>query len=115
MSTYYYDLKDPWSRLDVDKSPECYVFTLWDSQMVRAGALTLEVEDGREAVFSFFRDEAAYQVSVDGRDSVLRELRKARTPTLLSEYGEVVTLDEIENKCYRRDSKIPTSALDTPA
>ena len=115
MSTYYYDLKNPWSRLDVDKSPERYVITLWDSRMVRAGALTLTVEDGREAIYNFFRDEAAYQISVDGRGPVLRELRKARTPTLLSEYGEVVTLDEIENECYRRDTEIPTLVLDAPA
>ena len=115
MSTYYHDLKNSWSRLDVDKSPERYVITLWDSQMVRAGALTLTVEDDREAIFIFFREEPAYQISVDGRGPVLREFRKVSTPTLLGEYGEIVTLDEIENECYRRDSEIPTSVLNTPA
>ena len=115
MSTYYYDLKHPWSRIEVDESRERYVIRLWDSQMVQAGVLTLAVEDGREAIYNFFRDEAAYQTYVGGRGAVLRELRKARTPTLLSEYGEVVTLDEIENECHRRGNEIPKSVLDTPA
>ena len=77
--------------------------------------LALTVHDGREAIYSFFRDEAAYQVYFDGRGPVLRELRRARTPTLLSEYGEITTLDGIEKEFYRRDSEVPRSVLDTPA
>ena len=115
MSTYYYDLKHPWSRIDVDDIGERYVIRLWDSRMVQAGVLTLTVEDGREAIYNFFRDEAAYQTYVGGRGPVLREFRKARTPTLLSEYGEVRTLDEIESECYRRNNEIPKFVPDTPA
>ncbi len=33
MSTYYYDLKKPWSRIEVDENPESYVIRLWDGQM----------------------------------------------------------------------------------
>ena len=83
--------------------------------MLRAGVLALTVHNGREAIYSFFRYEAAHQVCFDGRGPVLRELRRARTPTLLSEYGEITTLDGIEKEFYRRDSKVPRSVLDTPA
>ena len=114
MSTYYYDLKIPWSRIEVDESQERYVIRLWDSQMVQAGALTLTVEDGREAIYNFFRDEAAYQTYVDDGGTVLLELRRSRTRTLLSEYGEVVTREEIAKKCYRRDNESPKSALGAP-
>ena len=113
MSTYYYDLKNPWSRIEVDESPETYVIRLWDSQMLQAGMLTLTIEDGREAIYNFFRDEAACQIYVDDRGPVLRELRKTHASTLLDEYGEVVSLDEVEKKCYRRDDEMPKSELGT--
>ena len=31
MSTYYYDLKEPWGRLEVDKTADQYRLALWDS------------------------------------------------------------------------------------
>ena len=114
MSTYYYDLKTPWSRIEVEQNPERYVIRLWDSQMLQAGVLTLSTEDGREAIYNFFRDEAAYQTYVDDGGTVLLELRRSRTRTLLSEYGEVVTREEIEKKCYRRDNELPKSELGAP-
>ena len=114
MSTYYYDLKAPWSRIEVDQNSDQYVIRLWDSQMLQAGMLTLSTEDGREAIYNFFRDEAAYQTYVDGGGTVLFELRKTRTRTLLSEYGEVVTREEIEKNCYRRDNESPKSVLGAP-
>ena len=114
MSTYYYDLKKPWSRIEVDQNPEHYAIRLWDSQMLQAGVLTLSVEDGREAIYNFFRDEAAYQTYVDDGGTVLLELRRSRTRTLLSEYGEVVTREEIAKNCYRRDNESPKSALGAP-
>ena len=114
MSTYYYDLKAPWSRIEVEQSPEQCVIRLWDNQMLQAGVLTLSAEDGREAIYNFFRDEAAYQTYVDDGGTVLLELRRSRTRTLLSEYGEVVTREEIEKKCYRRDNESPKSELVAP-
>ena len=59
MSTYYYDLKTPWIRIDAEQNPEHHVIRLWDSRMFQAGVLTLSAEDGREAIFNFFRDESA--------------------------------------------------------
>lgn len=47
MSTYYYDLKKPWSRIEVDENPESYVIRLWDGQMHKAGVLTLSFESRR--------------------------------------------------------------------
>ena len=104
MSTYYYDLKKPWSRIEVDENPESYVIRLWDGQMRQAGVLPLSVEDGREAIYNFFRDEAACQTYVDDQGLVLREFRKVRTNTLLSEYGNVITFGEIKKQCRRRDN-----------
>ncbi|MDD9979912.1 MAG: hypothetical protein OXU81_00870 [Gammaproteobacteria bacterium] len=106
MSTYYYDLKKPWTRIEVDENPESYVIRLWDGRKHQAGVLTLTVEDGREAIYSFFRDEAACQTYADGQGLVLRELRKARNNTLLSEYGDIVTVDEINKKCRRRGNEL---------
>ena len=114
MSTYYYDLKKPWSSIEVDQNPEHYVIRLWDSQMLQAGVLTLSVEDGREAIYNFFRDEATYQTYVDDGGTVLLEIRKTRAHALLSEFGKVVTREEIEKKCYRRDNELPKSVLGTP-
>ena len=111
MSTYYYDLKKPWSRVEVDENPESYVIRLWDGQMHQAGVLTLSVEDGREAIYNFFRDEAACQTYFDARGPVVRELRKVRTNTLLSEYGDVVTFDEIKEQGRQRGNELPKSAL----
>ena len=42
---------------------------------------------------------------------MLVELRRPRTRTLLSEYGEVVTREEIEKKCSRRCSESQKSEL----
>ena len=111
MSTYYYDLKMPWSRIEVEQSPEQYVIRLWDSGMLQAGVLTLSAEDGREVIFNFFHDEAAYQTRFDDGGTVLVELQRPRTQTLLSEYGEVVTREEIEKKCCRRGNESPKSEL----
>ena len=109
MSTYYYDLKNPWSRIEVDENPEGYVIRLWDGQMHKAGVLSLSVEDGREAIYNFFRDEAACQTYVDDQRPVLREFRKVRTNMLLSEYGDVVTFAEIEKQCRRRENELQKS------
>ena len=79
--------------------------------MHQAGVLTLTVEDGREGIYNFFRDEAACQTCVDDQGPVLHELRKVRTNTLLSEYGDVVTLDGINKKCRRRCTGLPKSEL----
>ena len=111
MSTYYYDLKTPWSRIEIEQSPEQYVIRLWDSRMLQAGVLTLSAEDGREAIFNFFRDEAACQTRFGDGGTVLVELRRPRTQTLLSEYGEVMTREEIEKKCRRRGNESPKSEL----
>lgn len=111
MSTYYYDLKKPWSRIEVDENPESYVIRLWDGREHQAGVLTLTVEDGREAIYSFFHDEAACQTYVDDQGPVLRELGKVRTNTLLSEYGDVVTVDEVNKKCRRRGNELLKSEL----
>ena len=59
MSTYYYDLKTPWTRIEVEQNQEHHVIRLWDSRMLQTGVLTLSAEDGREAIFNFFRDESA--------------------------------------------------------
>ena len=114
MSTYYYDLKTPWTRIEVEQSPEHHVIRLWDSRMLLAGVLTLSAEDGREAIFNFFRDEAAYQTFFGDGGTVLTELRRPRTRTLLSEYGEVVTREEIEKRCRRRGNKSAKSGLGAP-
>ena len=114
MSTYYYDLKAPWSRIEVEQSPEQYVIRLWDSRMLQVGVLTLSAEDGREAIFNFFRDEAVYQTRSSDGGTVLTELRRPCTRTLLSEYGEVVTREEIEKKCRRRGNESLKSAFDAP-
>ena len=111
MSTYYYDLKEPWTRIEVDENPESYVIRLWDGRKHKAGVLTLTTDDGREAIYSFFLDEAAFQIYVDDQGPVLREFRKVRTNTLLSEYGDLVTLDEIKKKCRRRGNELPKSEL----
>ena len=111
MSTYYYDLKKPWNRIEVDENPESYVIRLWDGQMHQAGVLTLTVEDGREAIYNFFRDETACQTYVDDQGPVLHKLRKVRTNTLLSEYSDVVTLGEINKKCRRPCTGLPKSEL----
>ena len=44
MSTCYYDLKEPWGRLEVDKTADQYRLTLWDSHGAEAGSLTLRPE-----------------------------------------------------------------------
>ena len=107
MSTYYYDLKEPWTGVEVDENQESYVIRLWDGRKHQAGVLTLTVDEGREAIYSFFRDEPVCQTCADGQGPVLHEFRKARTNTLLSDYGDIVTLDEINNKCHRRDNELP--------
>ena len=112
MSTYYYDLKTPWSRIEVEQNPEQHVIRLWDSQMLQAGVLTLSSEDGQEAIFNFFREEAAYQTYFGEGGTVLIELRRPRTRTLLSEYGEVVTHEELERKCCRRGNESTKSVLE---
>ena len=114
MSTYYYDLKTPWTRIEVEQNPEQYVIRLWDNQILQAGVLTLSAEDGREAIFNFFRDEAAYQTRFDGGGTVLIELRRPRTRTLLSEYGEVVTREELEKRCRRRGDASPKLEFGAP-
>ena len=114
MSTYYYDLKTPWTRIEVERSPEHHVIRLWDSRMLQAGVLTLSAEDGRKAIFNFFRDEAAYQTYSGDGGTQLIELRRPRTRTLLTEYGEVVTREEIEKRCRRRDNESPKSGLGAP-
>lgn len=111
MSTYYHGLKKPWSSIEVEEYSESYVIRLWDEQMQQAGVLTLTVEDGREAIYNFFRDAPACQTYVDDQGPVLRELRKISANTLLSEYSDVVTIDEINGQFHRRRNELPKSEL----
>ena len=107
MSTYYYDLKDPWSHAEAEKTPDRYRVTLWDNHGSEAGSLTLRPEDGPEAILHFFRDEPVCQTYYDGRGRALRELRSGRTATLLDEYGNLVKMEELRRDCLRSHDSEP--------
>ncbi|MCY3762618.1 MAG: hypothetical protein OXH50_15315 [Gemmatimonadetes bacterium] len=112
MSTCFHDLKDPWSNLVVEEGPEHCRMTLWDNQGSQAGSLTVRAEDGHEAIRQFFRDDPVCQTWFDARGKVLRKYRDARTATLLSEYGGVVTGEELRKECYRRHDVEPEPTPD---
>ena len=115
MSTYYYDMQAPWGNAEVEDSSEHYRIILWDGPGSRAGTLTLRVEDGREAIFHFFRDVPAYQVHFGSQGATLRKLREARTSTLLSERGILTTVGELRRESYRCHDMALAPALDEPA
>ena len=101
MSTYYYDLKHPWSNAAVETTTDHWRLTLWDNHGSEAGSLALRVEDDHEAVFHFFREDPVCQIYFDGRGKALRRLREARTATLVDEYGNLATMDELIEDCQR--------------
>ena len=114
MSTYYHDLKDPWGNVAVEEGPEYFRMTLWDNQGSQAGSLTVRAEDGHEAIRQFFGDDPVCQTWFDALGKVLRKYREARTATLLSEYGGIVTGDELREECYRWPDAVPEPATDDP-
>ena len=106
MSTCYYDLKEPWGKLEVEKTTDQYRLILWDSHGSEAGSLTLRPEEGPEAILHFFRDEPVCRSSFDRRGKALYEMRRPRTATLVDEYGRLVNIDELREDCNRsRDSE----------
>ena len=115
MSTYYYDLSEPWADIEVESSPEHYRITLWDGQSFRAGTLSVRPDDGLEAIRHFFGDVPVCQIYFDGQDRALRKLRRSRTTTLLSEYGELTNVTTIEEQCRRPHGAKLEMVSDGPA
>ena len=110
MSTCYYDLKEPWGRLEAEKTVDHYRLTLWDSHGAEAGSLTLRPEEGPEAILHFFRDEPVCRSYFDRRGKGLYEMRRPRTATLVDEYGRLVNIDELREDCNRSRDPEPGPA-----
>ena len=110
MSTCYYDLKEPWGNVAVEKTTDHYRLTLWDNHGSKAGSLTLRPEEGPAAIRHFFREEPVCQSYYNGRGRALYELRKPRTTTLADEYGRLVNIDELREDCNRTRDAEPTPA-----
>ncbi len=110
MSTSYYDLKQPWGRLEVEKTADHYRLILWDTHGAEAGSLTLRSEEGPEAILHFFRDEPVCQSYFNGQGKALYEMRKPRTATLVDEYGRVVNIDDLRKDRNRSRNPEPGPA-----
>lgn len=101
MSTYYHALKEPWSDIKVEETPDSYVITLWDSRGKLAGTLTLPPEDGCEAIYHFAEDEPVCQRHAEREGCALRKFRTGRTTTMISELGDVTTFADVRATCKR--------------
>ena len=115
MSTYYYDMRAPWGKVEVDENSSHCRVTLWDSQGSRAGTLILPPEDVREAIHGFFREIPVYQVYSGRRGATLRKLRKTRGTTLLSERGVLTTEDDLGRRYCSSHDMTSESTLDESA
>lgn len=101
MSTYFYALKEPWSNIKVEETPDSYRITLWDGHGNQAGTLTLRPEDGSEAIYHFAEEEPACQRHAERGGPALRIFRAGRTATLVSDLGDVTTFADVRATCQR--------------
>ena len=99
MSTYYRELREPWSSIRVDDDKRHSHIHLWQDGG-KAGELCVDADKRDDVLRQFFEDEDVCQryfggVGVGCR---LNVFRVPRTSFLLSEYSELVswnTLSEL--------------------
>ena len=101
MSTYFHALKEPWSDVKVEETPDSYRITLWDNHGNQAGTLTLRPEDGCDAIRHFAEDEPTCQRHAEKEGPALRIFRAGRTATLVSDVGDVTTFADLRAACHR--------------
>ena len=111
MSTYFHALKEPWSDVKVEETPDSYRITLWDNRGNQAGTLTLRPEDGCEAILHFAEDEPVCQRHGERGGPALCIFRAVRTATLVSDRGDVTTLADVRATC-RREHGAKTSSFE---
>lgn len=129
MSTYYHDLNEPWSHVEMTRGgdagssddecglgpSECRV-TVWDDRGSRCGSLTVHVDDAADAIRSFFSADAepVCQTYASRNGVALRRFRPARTTVLMNEYGELTMLEKLQSKCAQHYDSVPATVSASP-
>lgn len=94
MSTYYRDLKEPWSSIRVDLAGLHYKITPWE-EGAKAGELYVSFRNKDAVLSQFFTDTHVCQVSCDQYHVRLGKFVEPRTDQLLSSYGELASYEDL--------------------
>ena len=101
MSTYYKELNYPWSSIRVSENPAHTRITLWEKG-ANVGTIVVSTKEAPSVISQFFGKEDVMQHFASGRPSgvslVRLEDRPPRADQMLSEYGEIVSLRDLERK-----------------
>ena len=98
MSTTYYELKEPWSAINVRKIGDSHRIFLWiggfDEENF-SGELAVGEEDLELAMDAFMGNEIAVRVGIgEGRTS-LYIYKDPESRQVISEYGDVINSDHL--------------------
>lgn len=97
MSTYYSDLKEPWSSIRVEVVGPHTKVTLW-TEGQNVGTLTLGKEDMSVVLKQLFSEnDVCHTSAIGGGKHELVRLRQHRSSQLLSEYGDIVEFNELQS------------------
>lgn len=98
MSTYYYELREPWSSIRVYDSPGPHTqITLWNDGAY-SGMLTINEDHKQEALDCFFDRESSIGNQYGrGQGKLLgyNHQRDPRTDQIISEYGDICSYKEL--------------------
>ena len=103
MSTYFYDLAEPWSSIRVEKGPVHDRLLIWVDGK-KSGELVFRVEDegALTAAIMCFSDQnraVAHRTGRGAGKTGLHLNQKNRRPQVISEYGEIIDLEDLIASC----------------
>ena len=97
MSTYYREVKKPVRHVRLEQGPAHARITVWDNAGANVGTLTVKADEGNDWLELFAGGDVAQIV---GRELKLFKAREEiGDRSLISEYGEVVKLRDLEREC----------------
>lgn len=103
MSTYFYNLAEPWSSVQVHEGPAHNRLVIWVNGK-KAGELAFGAEDEgalKDAIICLAGQNCAvaHRVGKGSGKTRLHIIGKNRRPQVISEYGEIIELEALMASC----------------
>ena len=94
MSTYFNQMRSPWTSIRIEPNPRHLKITMWDGGAC-SGTLLVDSDNGQEALASFFENEPVCQRYAGKDGPKLVRFEKPRTDQLLSDDGQICSYSDM--------------------
>ena len=99
MSTYFREIREPWSSIRVERTGKHTRITLWQDR-ANAGTLVVDNDSALDAVRCFAGEESCQRYAIANDKVAIRMMQHPRTRQLIDEHGDIVTLPELLEQAH---------------